>query len=155
MKVENYYSIMKNKRLYLLLSLLFGVANFQFSTLNFQFGSLWAQKEARITLDLKGVQAEDSVTMSWGTFNKPTSPRILQVNANEKDHPHPPQRAATHHRGTEGLQWRLRTVGKPRRGNHPLRTHPQGQERKAPDGGIPEDDHHGSRLAGALPECRG
>ena len=75
---------MKNKRLYLLLSLLFGVANFQFSIFNIQFASLWAQKEARITLDLKGVQAEDSVTMSWGTFNKPTSPRILQVNANEK-----------------------------------------------------------------------
>lgn len=44
----------------------------------------FAQKEARITLDLKGVQTEDSVTMSWGTFNKPTSPLILQVQANEK-----------------------------------------------------------------------
>lgn len=44
----------------------------------------FAQKEARITIDLKGVQAEDSVTMSWGTFNKPTSPLILQVGANDK-----------------------------------------------------------------------
>ena len=43
----------------------------------------WAQKEARITLDLKGTQAGDTITLSWGTFNKPTSPLILQVGTQE------------------------------------------------------------------------
>ena len=42
-----------------------------------------AQKESRIILDLKGLQTNDSVTLSWGTFNKPTSPLILQVSAQD------------------------------------------------------------------------
>ena len=57
----------------------------QFSIFNFQFsiGTVFAQKEARITLDLKGTQNGDSITLSWGTFNKPTSPLILQTEAKE------------------------------------------------------------------------
>ena len=42
-----------------------------------------AQKETRIALDLKGLQAEDSLTLSWGTFNKPASPLILQASVQE------------------------------------------------------------------------
>ena len=82
---------MKNKRLYLLCLLLSGVANFQLSTfnsqlstLNFPLSALWAQKEAHITLNLKGLQTGDSITLSWGTFNKPTSPLILQVPIQEE-----------------------------------------------------------------------
>lgn len=47
------------------------------------FGATYAQQETRITLDLKGTQNSDSITLSWGTFNKPTSPLILQVGATE------------------------------------------------------------------------
>ena len=43
----------------------------------------WAQKETRITLNLKGLMTGDSITLSWGTFNRPTSPLILQVGAQE------------------------------------------------------------------------
>lgn len=47
--------------------------------------SAMAQKEARITLDLKGLQTGDSITLSWGTFNKPTSPLILQVAGKQEE----------------------------------------------------------------------
>lgn len=75
---------MKNKRLYLILFLLFGIANFQLSTFNFQLTALWAQKEARISFSLKGLQTGDSITLSWGTFNKPTSPLILQAGIQDE-----------------------------------------------------------------------
>ncbi len=61
--------------------LLFGMA--QISIFNFQFSALYAQREARINLALKGLQNGDSLTLSWGTFNKPTSPLILQVGSQE------------------------------------------------------------------------
>ena len=50
---------------------------------HFPFVQAWAQKEARIALNLKGLQSSDSITLSWGTFNKPISPLILQIPAQE------------------------------------------------------------------------
>ncbi len=44
----------------------------------------FAQREVRISINLKGLQTGDSITLSWGTFNKPTSPLILQVGAQEE-----------------------------------------------------------------------
>ena len=75
---------MSKKRVFTFIAALIGVANFELCTFNFALGNLYAQKEARITLSLKGMQNGDSITLSWGTFNKPLSPLILQVAAQEE-----------------------------------------------------------------------
>ena len=44
----------------------------------------FAQREARISISLKGLEKGDSIILSWGTFNRPTSPKILQVGAQDE-----------------------------------------------------------------------
>ena len=75
---------MNRKRLFATICALFGVVNFELCTMHIELGKAFAQKEARITLNLKGLQNGDSITMSWGTFNKPVSPLILQVGAEDE-----------------------------------------------------------------------
>ncbi len=49
----------------------------------FLLTNAFSQKEAHITLEIKGMQNNDSITLSWGTFNKPASPLILQTSIGE------------------------------------------------------------------------
>jgi len=44
----------------------------------------WAQKEVRISINLKGLQKGDSLTLSWGATNRPLTPLIVQTDDTEE-----------------------------------------------------------------------